>query len=205
MSEEEARDWIRDRFGVPRETLLARLVDEVIAENHRQNLVAPSTIGTMWSRHIVDSAQLIDLSEGRAGPWLDIGTGAGFPGVVIACLRDGPMTLCEPRRRRAEFLERTIGRLGLACRTSIAACTVERITGARAIISARAVASLDALFTAGVAVSDSDTLWVLPKGRTALEEVEAARKSWHGSFHVKQSITDPASSIVVASRIRRRR
>ena len=205
MTEDEARGWIVDRFGVSRETLLGALVDEVRAEAAQQNLVSPSTLGTMWARHVVDSAQLLDLAASARGAWLDIGTGAGFPGLVIACLRDAPMTLCEPRRRRAEFLEAAVARLGLADRVTVAACKVERLGSVRRIISARAVASLDALFAAAAAVSDRDTLWLLPKGRSAREEVEAARKTWHGSFHVEQSITDPDSHIVVATGVRRRR
>lgn len=204
MTEDEARRWIAGRFDGPRETLLAKLVDEVRAEAPRQNLVSPSTLAAMWARHIVDSAQLLDLAAKAAGDWLDIGTGAGFPGLVVACLRDAPITLCEPRRRRAEFLERTAARLGMADRVTVAPCRVERLVGRRGIISARAVAALDALLTSAVAMSDRDTLWLLPKGRAAREEVEAARKTWHGSFHVEQSITDPHSEIVVATGVRRR-
>ena len=204
MTEEEARRWVVDQFGVSREALLAQLVDEVRAEVGQQNLVAPSTLESMWGRHVVDSAQLLLLAGTRAGTWLDIGTGAGFPGFVIACLRDAPITLCEPRRRRADFLARTATRLGLE-HVTVAACKVEHLSGIRPIISARAVASLDALFAAAGAVSDRETWWVLPKGRSAREEVEAARKTWHGSFHVEQSITDPHSHIVVASGVRRRR
>lgn len=205
MTEEDAQGWVAERYGVPRGTLLAQLVEEVRAEAALQNLVSPSTIGAMWARHVVDSAQLLDLAAEAAGDWLDIGTGAGFPGLVVACLRDAPITLCEPRRRRAEFLEATATRLGIADRVTVAPCKVERLAGRRAIISARAVAALDALFGSAAAVSDRDTLWLLPKGRSAREEVEAARKTWHGSFHVEQSITDPASYIVIATDVRRRR
>ena len=205
MTEEEARRWIVDRFGVSRETLLTTLIDAVRAGAAHQNLVSPSTLETMWVRHVVDSAQLLDFAAGIVGDWLDIGTGAGFPGLVVACLRGDPITLCEPRRRRAEFLEAVAARLGVADRVTVAACRVERLSGVRRIISARAVASLDALFAAAVVVSDRDTLWLLPKGRSAREEVEAARKTWHGSFHVEQSITDPDSHIVVATGVSRRR
>jgi len=204
VTEDEARQWVGNRFGVSRETLLARLVNEVLDEATRQNLVSPATTAAMWSRHVVDSAQLLDLARGRLGPWLDIGTGAGFPGLVIACLRDASIALCEPRRRRAAFLETCVHRLGITDHTTVAACRVERLTGKRAIISARAVAALDALFEAAAAVSDHETLWLLPKGRSAREEVAAARKTWHGSFHVEQSITDPDSHIVVATGVRRR-
>lgn len=205
MTEDEARGWIGARWSVSRGTCLEQLVDAVLEESTRQNLISPNTTTAIWARHVVDSAQLIALADNRSGAWLDIGTGAGFPGLVIACLRDAPMTLCEPRRRRADFLQATAQRLGIANRVAVEPCKVERLRGIRPIISARAVASLGALFTAAAGVSDRDTLWLLPKGRSAREEVEAARKTWHGSFHVEQSITDPDSHIVVATDIRRRR
>lgn len=205
MTEEEARRWINDRFGVSRETLLGALVEEVIAEAGQQNLISPSTMSAIWSRHVVDSAQLLALAGDDNRAWLDIGTGAGFPGLVIACLTERPVTLCEPRRRRADFLERTASRLGLADRVVVEACKVERLSGDYPVISARAVATLDALFYSATGVSGRMTTWLLPKGRGALEEVEAARKTWHGSFHVEHSITDPESYIVVATGVRRRR
>ena len=204
MTEEEARRWITERFGVSRETQLNALVEAVLSESARQNLISPNTAGAIWARHVADSAQLLRFIGDRTGPWLDIGTGAGFPGLVIAVLRDEPIVLCEPRRRRAEFLAATASRIGIADRVTVESRKVERLTGARPIISARAVASLDALLTAAAAVSDRGTLWLLPKGRSAREEVEAARKTWHGSFHVEQSITDPESHIVIATDVRRR-
>ena len=205
MTEDQARRWIIDRFGVSRETRLARLVEAVLQESTRQNLISPNTVGTIWERHVVDSAQLLFLAGGRSGEWLDIGTGAGFPGLVIACLRPEPITLCEPRKRRTDFLAATADLLGISEQVTVESCKVERLSGVRSIISARAVASLDVLFAAGAAVSDRGTLWLLPKGRSAREEVEAARKTWHGSFHVEQSITDPDSHIVIATDVRRRR
>ncbi|MGN6375454.1 MAG: 16S rRNA (guanine(527)-N(7))-methyltransferase RsmG [Sphingomonas sp.] len=197
MTEEEARAWIAERFDVSRGTLLARLVALVRAEADRQNLIAPSTIEAMWSRHIVDSAQLLVLAGERPGAWLDIGTGAGFPGLVIACLRDGPITFCEPRRKRAEFLQHAAAELGLNAVTVVAA-KVQACTGRYHTISARAVAALPELLDAARHVSSPETIWLLPKGRSAREEVAQARKTWHGSFHVEQSITQPDSLIVVA-------
>lgn len=204
MNEDQAREWIREKFGVSRETLFANLVEQVLDEATRQNLVSPASIASIWSRHIVDSAQLLRFVEDDARPWLDIGTGAGFPGLAIACLRNAQITLCEPRRRRAEFLESAAAALGVADHVTVAGCKVERLSGKWPLISARAVSALDSLFAAAEHVSDRETLWVLPKGRGAREEVAAARKTWHGSFHVEQSITNSDSYIVVASDVRRR-
>ena len=199
MIDADARQWIVDRFGVSRETLLASLAEIVRIGASQQNLIAPSTLDSLWSRHIMDSAQLLTLSGGIEGLWLDIGTGAGFPGLVIACLRPAPMLLCEPRKRRAQFLEAAAARLGLS-HVRVVAAKVESLSlpQAASVISARAVSSLTGLLASAEHVSARDTLWLLPKGRGAREEVAEARKTWQGSFHVEQSLTQPDSLIVTA-------
>lgn len=202
MTEADARGWIREQFGVSRETRLATFVDLLRQEGAVQNLIAPSTIDRIWSRHIVDSAQLVQLAPAE-GSWLDIGSGAGLPGLVVALLRDGLVELVEPRKLRTDFLCRAARELGLSSVT-VHTARVERTTGPAAVISARAVAPLADLFRIATHRSTSSTVWILPKGRNAQSEVEAARRTWHGSFHVEPSITAPDSLIVVAREVRPR-
>ncbi|MFA5989740.1 MAG: RsmG family class I SAM-dependent methyltransferase [Sphingomonas sp.] len=198
MTEAEAQQWIVDHHGVSRGTLLARFVEMVVAESHQQNLISRTSMDAIWRRHVVDSAQLLCFSPPIIGHWVDIGTGAGFPGMVIALLSDWSMTLVEPRRRRAEFLARVLGAFDIANRVTVATRKVEYLNRAADVISARAVAPLGALFAAGAGVSRRNSLWILPKGTTALEEVAQAQQSWHGVFHVEHSITEPGSLIVTA-------
>lgn len=202
MTEDEAREWVRDRYGVPRETRLAAFVDLLREEAGKQNLIAPSTLDQVWARHIVDSAQLLAHAPDD-GVWLDIGSGAGLPGVVVALLRDAPVELVEPRKLRTDFLSRVITELNLAD-VAVHTDKIERTKGPAAVISARAVAQLDDLFRIARHRSTSSTVWVLPKGRNAQSEVEEARRKWHGSFHVEPSITAPDSLIVVAKGVRPR-
>ncbi|HVI98060.1 MAG TPA: 16S rRNA (guanine(527)-N(7))-methyltransferase RsmG [Sphingomonas sp.] len=197
MTEDEARCWVRGRYGVSRETSIAAFCDLVRAESARHNLIAASTLEAIWARHVVDSAQLLDWAD-RPGAWLDIGSGAGFPGMVVALLTDRAVTLCEPRKRRATFLEEAAVMLGVADRTTVVASKVQALSGRFAVISARAVAALPDLFVAACHNATRDTVWVLPKGRSAREEVASARKAWHGSFHVERSVTDPDALIIVA-------
>lgn len=204
MTEDEAKAWIAERFGeagVAAMTLLASLVRE---EAVVQNLIAPSTLDALWSRHIVDSAQLLGLGAPHLGTWLDIGTGAGFPGLVIAALTDRPVILVEPRKRRADFLTQCCIALGVAERTRVVAAKVERVEVQAAVISARAVAALSDLLAAGAHCSTWNTLWLLPKGRGAREEIASAQQAWHGAFHVERSVTDPESLIVIAKEVTRR-
>jgi 16S rRNA (guanine527-N7)-methyltransferase len=202
MTEAEAREWITSHFGVSRETQLQHLVRLLTKEATAQNLVAPSTIDQIWTRHIVDSAQLSLLAE-REGRWIDVGSGAGLPGLVLAILSDQPIELVEPRRLRTAFLERAAHDLGLTNVTVVTA-KVERTDGVAGVITARAVASLEQLFAIASHRADPSTVWVLPKGRSAYSEVEAAQHKWHGSFHVEPSITAADSLIVVARGVRRK-
>lgn len=202
MTEEEAKAWVRERYGVSRETRVAAFVDLLRGEAAKQNLIAPSTLDHIWARHIVDSAQLLAHAPGD-GVWLDIGSGAGLPGLVIALLRDAPVELVEPRKLRTDFLARAAAELDLD-KVTIHTAKIERTGGAAAVITARAVAQLADLFRIASHRSTSSTVWVLPKGRNAQSEVAEARRKWHGSFHVEPSITASDSLIVVAREVRPR-
>lgn len=206
MTEDEARAWIRERYGVSRETLLDRYAAILRAEAANQNLIAASTLDTLWSRHFVDSAQLVPLaSDAPRGTWLDVGSGAGLPGIVAGTLLDRPVVLVEPRARRVEFLRHVAAELALS-RVTVQPSKVEsyRPTNRAAIVSARAVAELSQLLTSTAHCTDSSTVWVLPKGRNAQSEVAAAQAKWQGVFHVEPSITQPDSGIVVARGVRPR-
>jgi 16S rRNA (guanine527-N7)-methyltransferase len=207
MTEEEARTRIgRD---VPRETML--LIDKLVAlvadENDRQNLIASSTITVMWTRHILDSVQLAWLADGLTGTWLDIGSGGGFPGLVVGILRNTPTTLIEPRSKRAVFLRQAVDALGLEERITVIQSRVQAalIASKPQIISARAVAALPALFDMASDHADASTLWLLPKGRSAEAEVVEARREWQGDFRLEPSLSDPDSAIVIARGVRRKK
>ena len=187
---------------VPRETFekLQRYVAFLREENARQNLVSNATLGRVWERHILDSAQLTRYEPRRGASWVDIGSGAGLPGIVIASLVDGPVTLVEPRRLRAEFLHKVAESLDL--RTKVQCMKVERVAGSFDVITARAVAPLPELLKISAHLSTRKTIWALPKGRTAPAELAEARRTWQGDFRVEPSVTDDESFIVVATGVR---
>ncbi len=202
MTEEEAREHVLS--GVPRETVerLEIYCKTLIDENARQNLIAASTIDHLWSRHILDSAQLLRIITGE-GTWIDLGSGAGLPGLVIATLTQRPLILIEPRAKRCIFLRDVADRMGLADRVTVVASRAETAPKIdAAVISARAVAPLPALFAMGQGFATPETTWLLMKGRTAAEEVEAGHASWHARIALVPSITDPEAAIVVASDVR---
>lgn len=205
MDETSAKVWLVDTLNVPRETLerLEAFVALLRQENSRQNLVSTQSLEHVWARHIVDSAQLSVL--GKAGEWTDLGTGAGFPGLIVALLRDDPVTLVEERRLRADFLTRAVEALGLEQHTIVICGKVERIRARPADnITARAFAPLERLLHVAEPISNVSTRWILPKGRNAQSELEAVSASWQGDFRLEPSLTDPDAQIIVAEGVRRR-
>jgi len=202
LTEDEARAWVGANFDVPRETLakLDRYAEAVAGEQRGQNLVSAATLPHFWSRHIVDSAQLIKLAG--AGGWLDIGSGAGLPGIVVAILTGAPMVLVEPRPLRATFLARMVTELELRLCT-VAMMPIARVATQRFdVITARALAPLPKLVAMASRFADLSTIWVLPKGRSAQSELASLPRAWQGDWMEVSSITDPTSGILVGRGVR---
>ena len=174
----------------------------LVEENQRQNLIARSSVDKLWERHIIDGAQLLNLAP-AIGSWCDIGSGPGLPGLVVAILGGQPMTLNEPRKLRADFLQRVVEELGLPG-VRVAQCKVQRLSGKFDVITARAVARLDQLFAMAWHLAHRQTKWVLPKGESAKSELDEARSTWQGSFSLVPSRTHPASAIILAEHVLRR-
>ncbi len=199
MTEEEARTWLEQNFDVPRETWerLEAFVAFLKSEAATQNLISASTLDHIWARHIVDSAQLLAFAPNTSGRWIDLGSGAGFPGIIIALLSDWHVTLVESRAKRIDYLNRAIEHLGLRGRAAVAGMPVERVeTRNFDVISARAFAPLPKLLDLSARFSTDKTKWLLPKGRNAVNELEEAQKAWELDFTVQPSVTDPEAGIL---------
>lgn len=203
MTEEEAKDWLQSKLFVSRETYdrLECFADLVVQEMAHQNLISASSAKYIWSRHIVDSAQLLSLSPplGTEDKWLDLGTGAGFPGIIIAILTECQLVMVESRARRIEFLENAIEKLDLVKNSCVLGARLETIESFKVdVISARAFAPLDKLIALANRFSTEKTVWLLPKGKNAVRELEALSPDQQSLFHVEQSITDNEAKILVA-------
>lgn len=186
---------LTDSSGLAR---LERFAALLLAENRRQNLVARASEDSLWVRHFADSAQLLALGVDESVPWLDLGTGAGLPGLVVAAMRpDIHCVLVESRKRRAEWLAQAASELGLAnCR--VEGLRLENVqTFAAGTVSARAFAPLAKLLNLSARFSTQGTLWLLPKGRSAGQELADLPESVRRMFHVEQSVTDAQAGIVV--------
>jgi 16S rRNA (guanine527-N7)-methyltransferase len=198
---DDGREWLVTRFGEQAATSVERFLAMVVEENDRQNLISPASVDSIWTRHAVDSAQLVDLAPAQ-GTWVDIGTGGGFPGIIVAICRPEPMLLVEPRKRRAEFLAHAVSTLGID-HVTVAAQKIEQVTASAAVISARAVAAVEKLLQASAHCATPETRWILPRGRIDPADLDRWRSGQRGMvFHVEHSLTDPGSSILIAGRRR---
>jgi 16S rRNA (guanine527-N7)-methyltransferase len=188
---------------VSRETIdkLKRYEQLVRDESANQNLVSRSTLNDFWSRHVLDSAQLLRFAP-SGSTWADIGSGAGLPGIIVACFGTDPVHLIEPRRLRAEFLERVAGELDLDATIHLGRAETAR--GSFDVITARAVASLDRLLELSHHLSTGKSLYLFPKGKSAESELVAARQTWQASFHVERSVVDAESGIILARNVRQK-
>lgn len=199
MTEAEARHWLQNSFDVSRETWrqLEDFIAFLKAEAEQQNLISEATLDHIWTRHIVDSAQLLPFAAEK-GSWLDLGSGAGFPGLIVAMLGNHQVTLVESRAKRIDYLQRAVALLGLADRVTVAGMSLEKLeTAPFSVISARAFAPLPRLLTLAHRFSADNTIWLLPKGRNAAKELHEAHGRWMLDFSVEASITDDEAGILV--------
>lgn len=196
-------------LNVSRETVdhLRQYGDLLRRWNPRINLVAPSTLADLWSRHILDSAQVYGLAAGPVGRWVDLGSGGGLPGIVCAILAKGQgvsthFVLVESDKRKAAFLATCKQEFGL--NMLVESTRSETLVPQQAdVVSARALAPLpDLLPMVARHLAPSGTA-LLPKGKNHLAELEAARAGWHFDCVAHASQTDAAARILAVKDIRR--
>ena len=200
-------------FDVSHETLaeLQKYADLVRHWQKAVNLVAPSTLEHLWHRHIADSAQLVALIPAKARTFADIGSGGGFPALVLAIMladartpRTFSMSLIESDQRKSAFLREVIRQTGLKTLGNVVEILSMRIeksethakVGAVDVVSARACASLDRLFQYAYPLFHADTVALFLKGRDSQREIAEAQAHWTFSTRLIPSRTDPDATIV---------
>jgi 16S rRNA (guanine527-N7)-methyltransferase len=155
----------------------------------RINLVAPATLPEMWRRHVLDSGQLLAHMKDRSGPVLDLGSGAGFPGLVLAIMGRDDVVLVEADSRKAAFLREAARITG--AKVTVEACRIEALRPIRAgIVTARALASLSDLLHYARPYVDESTLYLFLKGERADSELTTARERWNMRVVKAPSLSD---------------
>lgn len=163
----------------------------------RINLVGASTLQDPWRRHFLDAAQLVKVIGPTSGPVYDIGSGAGFPGVVLAMLGIADVHLVESDQRKATFLREALRTTGAAAR--IHAERIESIEGnggGAAVITARACAPLATLLQITQKIWRSDTIGLFLKGRNVDAELTVTKECWNIDVERLQSLSDPDGVIL---------
>jgi 16S rRNA (guanine527-N7)-methyltransferase len=188
-------------FGVEKEVMedLERFVTLLRRWNQTINVVSRADVSEIWSRHVADSAKLIALLPASARIWVDLGSGGGFPGVVVAIFarRRCPelrVTMVESDQRKAAFLKVAVAELGLSAAVLNMRAEDVPPLGAH-IVSARALAPLKKLLPLVSRHLDKRGIAILPKGRQYQDELEELPKTW--TFSLGLHKTDPSDASVV--------
>jgi len=200
------------RFNVSRETIERLQIYEALL-NHWQkgvNLVAAKTLEDVWHRHFADSAQLLAHAP-DAATWLDLGSGAGFPGLVIAiCVanrEDSHVHIVESNARKCAFCQEVVRETG--CSVEIHQARIESLSRAdnvigAEIVTARALAPLEYLYKLASPFFGPGTTGLFLKGRRVSQELERAAKNWDCEVQLHPSLTDARARIVEVSALRRK-
>lgn len=174
------------------------------------NLVGRGSLGDLWQRHMRDSAQLIEHIDPSAAPWLDIGSGAGFPGLVLAILLraelGAPVILVESDQRKAVFLSEVIRETRAAAR--VIAQRVEHLGsdelgGPARIITARALASVHQILDLTAHIATKESIYLLLKGQDVADELTLAAKYRKMTVSQHQSRTNSASKVLRITEVAR--
>lgn len=192
------RDGFARVFSVSRETLerLDAYVALLAAWNRRINLVGASTMGDPWRRHILNSAQLWPHLPPRARVLVDLGSGAGLPGLILAILGVAEVHLVESDQRKAAFLQEAARVTSTLCKIHpVRAEKMPRV--AADAVTARAVASLPDLLDMAEPFLVTHSICLFLKGKGVAEELTLAAKTWKMQSRLVASLTDPGGMLAI--------
>lgn len=185
------------KIDVSRETLerLDLYLDLLKRWQRAINLVGPKTLADPWRRHVLDSAQLMNYLPSPSSTIVDLGSGAGLPGLVLAILGQSNVHLVESDQRKAQFLKEVAR--NLAVDVTIHVKRIEALEPmAPDVLTARALAPLSRLLTLVQPLLRRDTICLFLKGRHGKDELTEAGKSWMMASQVFPSLSDPSASVL---------
>lgn len=198
-------DAFQNLFDVPRGTIeRLQIYERLLLEwQARMNLVGPATLAHVWSRHFADSAQL-SRHLPRGMRWVDMGAGAGFPGMVLAAMGWGHMTLVDSVGKKVRFLEAAREAMGLIDEVAIICGRVEELPPLGVdVATARAAAPLSLLFDWAIGHVRPGGFHIYPKGRRWESEVRDAGLRFSFDMQTHASMTDDEARILIVRNLKR--
>ncbi|MEM7119933.1 MAG: 16S rRNA (guanine(527)-N(7))-methyltransferase RsmG [Pseudomonadota bacterium] len=195
-------DGFQAAMAVSRETLdrLQIYADLLVKWQKSLNLVGPSTLDDLWRRHMQDSAQLLRFIPEETRSLLDLGSGAGFPGLVLAILGVRGVELVESDQKKAVFLREVSRETGAG--VVVHACRIEELAKKSAdVVTARALAPLDRLVPMMSRFMGEGSIGLVPKGADVAAELARASLVCHLSYTCHTSMTDSCSTILVINNV----
>mgnify|MGYP000085363044 CR=1 FL=1 len=163
--------------------------------NVHTNVVGKSTLEDPWTKHFLDSLQVSSFVENKTTSIIDMGTGAGFPGLVLSIMGYSDVTLVDSSSKKIKFLGKVKKKLNL--NTKIILGRVEKQSNRKFdIVTCRALASLEKLISYSQKFIKKNTVLIFLKGKTVNEEIEQAQQQWSFQFEKHQSISDSRGSII---------
>ena len=178
------------------ETRFQKLINELILFNKHTNLVGKSTLVNPWNSHILDSIQIIPLINQKKSSILDMGTGAGFPGLVLAIMGYEKVNLVDSNGKKIRFLKNVCKKLDI--KANIYLSRIEKLkTKNYDYLISRALAKLNELFVYSHNFVNKNTVLIFLKGKNVNEEISEARKNWVFKSTIRQSHSDERGKILI--------
>ena len=196
------KEEILTKFSIHsrQEKNLQKYIDSIIKYNFHTNLVGKSTLADPWSKHILDCLQLVPFIKNKNYSILDMGTGAGLPGVILSLAGYKNVSLVDSNGKKIKFLKTIKEDLGL--NLNIILGRLEKLHNLRFdIITSRALAKLDILFGYSQNFIKKNTVLIFLKGKTVNEEILEAKKNWKFNFQKYRSVSDSRGVILVIERL----
>lgn len=204
-------DFIKT-YNVSRETFknLNRFIEILTTWNAKMNLVSRNSMADIWTRHVADSLELYQYLNAGAKRLYDIGSGAGFPAMVLAIAANGQIpdlsfTLIESITKKTVYLNDVKNKLGLKNVQIINDRSENLKLPPADFVTARAVANLNKLFSYALPFTGKNTVLILPKGETFLNEVREAENFWNFDLEVKKNSVHEAGVVLLVSHLRRKK